>query len=300
LAWYASGVNIANRVPAFPSLAIATVVVSIGCSEAHDKAGRAEQPGARTGANDAGIRSDAGEGAPRPIPDVVADFLKARSSSDAAERTVLLNAAFAADGVYTDPMQTVDHREGLAATIVALQNDIPGATISTTTRVDLIRGRFRYGWQIVATDGTVRRTGEDVGAVGSNGKIQRIDAFFDPPATNATPTGLKALIDALAAPNGDALGNGLKSAITDEAVWTDRSAQTTGVQDLVAHLVYLLSPGSGTKFELAGYLDAYGNVFRARVSVAGGYAAQYGQLFGHATTDGRLDTIEYFDSELSN
>lgn len=120
---------------------------------------------------------------------------------------------------------------------------MPGATISTTTRIDAVRGRFRYGWQIVKA---------------------------------------------------------LESAVTDDAVWTDRSVQTTSVQDLVAHLVFLLSPGSGTRFELAGYLEPYGDVFRARVSVAGGYAAQYGQLFGHATAEGRLDTIEYFDGELSN
>jgi hypothetical protein len=268
-------------------------VLTIGCGEAQSAQAREQPDGGSVEVGDGPV-------APRAVPDVVGDFLKAWGATDAKERKSLLAASFAPDGVYTDPAQSADGRQALDAIMARLEESMPGATIVTTTRIDLLRGRFRYGWQIVAGDGTTRQTGEDLGASNPNGIIQRITGFFDPPASSTTPAGLEALFGALAASNRATLETALATAVTDDVEWTDRSGQAVGLSALVEHLVHLLSPGSGTKFELAGSPDAYGDDVRVRVSVAGGYATQYGQLFGHSASDGRLDSITYFDGELTN
>ena len=290
---YASGVGFSNRTPGGALASFALVVFMIRCGESRSARSDEEPDGSATQVRDAQV-------APRLVPEVVGDFLKAWGTPDATERAALLEGSFAPDAVYTDPVQSADGRDELDALMTRLQGGIPGATIVATTRIDLLRGRFRYGWQIVAGDGTVRQTGEDEGTASPGGIIQRITGFFDPPSSSATPAGLEALVRALAAPNRTTLETDLATSVTDDVVWTDRSGQAVGLPALVDHLVTLLSPGSGTKFELAGSADAYGDYFRMRVSVAGGYAAQYGQLFGHSASDGRLDSVTYFDSELTN
>jgi hypothetical protein len=270
---------------------LALVSVITGCGRASHAAPRELVDGSIATMTDSG-------GVPRTLPAVISDFLQAWGTSDAGERQSLLRRSFAPDGVYANPEENADTREGLDAVMARLQSSSPGATIASTTRIDLLRGHFRYRWQIVTSDGTVQQTGEDEGAANEKGTIQRISGFFDPPASGAAPASVDALFRALSASSRATLLTELSAAVSDHVVWTDRGVQSIGISALGDHLVTVLSPGSGAHFALEGSVDSYGDAFRANVTVAGGYAAQRGQLFGRLASDGKLDTVSYFDGDL--
>jgi hypothetical protein len=285
---YASGVS-----PRIVSL-VALAAFVTACSDSHDRSG-----------SDAPVDTDAGHvapedsgGPPRKLPDVVADFVKAWGTPDADERAALLKASFSADGVYTDPAQSLAGRDALGTAIASLQKSMPGAALTATSGIDQMRGQYRVAWKLVSGDGTTVQSGEDEGEVGADGKITRVTGFFDPAVAGTAPAGLTAFVAAGNAKSKAALTSGLASAVSDAVVWTDLGAHTENVQDLADYLGVLFSPGGGAEVGLEGTLDAYGGFARTGVLLAGGYAASHGQLIAHAGSDERLDWISYFTGPL--
>jgi hypothetical protein len=64
-----------------------------------------------------------------------------------------------------------------------VQGQFPGHSFRRSTGVDAHHNFARYGWQLVAADGSVTLAGTDVVEVGDDGKLLRVTGFFgEPPA----------------------------------------------------------------------------------------------------------------------
>ncbi|MCU1430846.1 MAG: hypothetical protein JWL83_4846, partial [Actinomycetia bacterium] len=97
---------------------------------------------------------------------------------DDATRLDLIGQVWAAEGKLADPPMTADGHTELSAITGTLQTQFPGHTFRRTTTIDAHHGFLRYGWALVAADGTTALTGTDIAVVGEDGKLQRVVGFF--------------------------------------------------------------------------------------------------------------------------
>ena len=102
---------------------------------------------------------------------------------DPTKRLDLLASVWAPDGTLLDPPFDATGPEGIADLVDAVLQHYPGHHFERTTAVDAHHDMARYGWALVAPDGTPAVAGLDVAQVGQDGKLVRIVGFFgDPPA----------------------------------------------------------------------------------------------------------------------
>jgi len=115
------------------------------------------------------------------ISETVAAYAAAWLETDEAKRRRLLEAAWADDGVYTDPTAHVEGRDALVAHIEGFLVQMPGARIRPTSGVDVHHDRLRFTWLMDGADGKPMMEGIDFGEVGPDGRLRRIVGFFGPP-----------------------------------------------------------------------------------------------------------------------
>ena len=101
---------------------------------------------------------------------------------DPSRRLELLASAWAPEGRLIDPPFDGTGPGGVAEMVDAVLGHYPDHTFRRTTAVDAHHDRARYGWELVASDGTVAVTGTDVVTVDPDGRIAEIVGFFGDPA----------------------------------------------------------------------------------------------------------------------
>ncbi|UDY36160.1 hypothetical protein [Dermatobacter hominis] len=111
--------------------------------------------------------------------------LRAYCEPDATVRAELVAAAWEADGVLVDPPFDGAGHDGIAAMADAVLAHYPAHTFERTTEVDAHHAFARYGWALVAPDGTPAVTGTDVVEFGEGGRIARVVGFFGDPVPAA-------------------------------------------------------------------------------------------------------------------
>jgi len=113
-------------------------------------------------------------------------YLEAYGEPDANRRVALIEQIFAPEGhVFDPPIDGAGHT-GINEMFAAVQSQFAGHTFRRTTGVDSHHGIARYGWEMVAGDGSVTLAGMDVAVVNDAGKLTRIAGFFgDLPALDA-------------------------------------------------------------------------------------------------------------------
>ena len=114
---------------------------------------------------------------------VLQDYCAAWSTSDQATRAVLLERAWAEDGVYCDPSARVEGRAALDAHIGGMHAKLPGTRIALSTGVSQHHGCLYFGWQMITAEGEVRINGVDFAELADDGRIARVTGFFGPPGT---------------------------------------------------------------------------------------------------------------------
>jgi len=97
---------------------------------------------------------------------------------DATRRADLLAGAWVADGVLIDPPMDGAGVEAIAGLTDVVLQHYPGHRFQRTTAVDAHHDVARYGWSLVAPDGTTAVTGIDVVEVDGDQKLKRIIGFF--------------------------------------------------------------------------------------------------------------------------
>lgn len=97
---------------------------------------------------------------------------------DAERRIELLRAAWSDEGRLIDPPFDGTGPDGIATMVDAVLGHYPDHTFRRTTAVDAHHAYARYGWELVAPDGTVSVGGTDVVTFDADGRIAEIVGFF--------------------------------------------------------------------------------------------------------------------------
>ncbi len=111
------------------------------------------------------------------VATLVDTHLLAYAEPDAARRAELLARVWADDGQLLDPPFEGTGIDAIAALTDAVLEHFPAHAFRRTTAVDEHHGFARYGWELVAPDGTVAVAGTDVAEL-RDGRIVRIVGFF--------------------------------------------------------------------------------------------------------------------------
>lgn len=109
---------------------------------------------------------------------VVDTYLAVWNETDAERRAALVEQAWNVDGAYADPMLEAKGHEAIADMAAGVQAQFPGHRFRRTTDIDTHHDLVRFGWELTAPDGKVVVAGIDVGALGDDGRINRLVGFF--------------------------------------------------------------------------------------------------------------------------
>ncbi|HEY8173027.1 MAG TPA: nuclear transport factor 2 family protein, partial [Dehalococcoidia bacterium] len=110
-------------------------------------------------------------------------YMKAWNEPDESKRRALLDACWADDGVYIDPLSDVRGREGLNGAIAGMHAQSAGASIVLASGIDQHHNQVRFKWEFRQTDGKTAIAGIDVGELASDGRLARIVGFWAEPPT---------------------------------------------------------------------------------------------------------------------
>ncbi|MFB8208820.1 nuclear transport factor 2 family protein [Streptomyces sp. NPDC056010] len=104
-------------------------------------------------------------------------FAAWNAGPDELEKAVA--AAFTDEAAYTDPLADVRGHEQLAAAIGGVQQQFPGFTFRPLDAVDGHHALVRFGWELVAPDGSAPVAGFDVATLADDGRIASVSGFLD-------------------------------------------------------------------------------------------------------------------------
>ena len=104
--------------------------------------------------------------------------LAAYCEPDAERRATLVAEVWNPEGELIDPPMEGQGLDAIAGLGGAVVTHYPGHTFRRTTTVDEHHGYARYGWAMVAPDGTIALTGTDVVALDGDGRLVKIVGFF--------------------------------------------------------------------------------------------------------------------------
>ncbi|MFE3772566.1 nuclear transport factor 2 family protein [Streptomyces sp. NPDC059122] len=106
-------------------------------------------------------------------------YLAAWNATEDGARDKAVAAAFAEGATYTDPLADVAGHDGLAALIDGAQQQFPGFVFRPLGAVDGHHDIARFGWELVAPDGSAPVAGFDVVRLAEDGRIVSVLGFLD-------------------------------------------------------------------------------------------------------------------------
>ncbi|MBL7501770.1 nuclear transport factor 2 family protein [Frankia sp. CNm7] len=106
-------------------------------------------------------------------------YLAAWNATEPAGTAAAVAAAWAEDGGYTDPLAAVRGHEQIFGLIGAVQAQFPGHLFRQAGAVDGHHDVARFGWELVAPDGTAPVAGFDVITLDPDGRIRSVVGFLD-------------------------------------------------------------------------------------------------------------------------
>jgi len=109
------------------------------------------------------------------INELVTQYLETWNETDPAARKAAIDALWAPDGVYTDPMVTAAGRDQIDATIAAVQGQFPGLAFTLAGTVDAHHDTARFTWSL----GDELVIGFDVLVLDAGGQVANVYGFLD-------------------------------------------------------------------------------------------------------------------------
>ena len=110
---------------------------------------------------------------------IAADYIAMWNAADPDTRDALVARLCAEDVRYTDPLVDVSGRDGLAATIAAVQEQFPGFGFTLVGAVDAHHDQARFGWELGPAAIPAPVAGFDVVTTDADGKVSRVLGFLD-------------------------------------------------------------------------------------------------------------------------
>lgn len=118
------------------------------------------------------------------IQQLVEQYIAVWNETDPGLRRAGIDAVFAADGRYTDPLADLTGRDALDAAVAAVQAQFPGL-VFTLGAVDAHHDIARFTWELGPAGGESLVVGFDVVATGEDGLLGRVLGFLDKVPTGA-------------------------------------------------------------------------------------------------------------------
>jgi hypothetical protein len=109
---------------------------------------------------------------------IVGEYLDMWRETDAAARAERIARVFTEDGRHVDPNADARGHDGLAAMMTAVHEQFAGFQMRQTTGIDTHNDQLRFGWELLAADGTPIVAGIDVGEIAHDGRLQRVTGFW--------------------------------------------------------------------------------------------------------------------------
>ncbi|MBR8254215.1 nuclear transport factor 2 family protein [Burkholderia ambifaria] len=106
-------------------------------------------------------------------------YFDAWNEPDAARRRALIDATYASDAAYRDPLMAGDGHTGIDTMIAAVQERFPAFRFRRTTDVDGFGQHLRFSWALVSPDGAAIVRGSDFGTVDASGCLKSVTGFID-------------------------------------------------------------------------------------------------------------------------
>ena len=114
-----------------------------------------------------------------PTATVVQRYLAAWNATDPAERRAAIEAVFAPEARYVDPLADVTGTDALDALIAGAQEQFPGMRFSAVGEVDAHHDVCRFRWGLGPEGAEPLVIGFDVAIVDSEGRITGVAGFLD-------------------------------------------------------------------------------------------------------------------------
>ena len=106
-------------------------------------------------------------------------YFEAWNATEEGARAKAVAAAFAEGATYTDPLVEVAGHDGLGAAIAGAHQQFPGFVFRPLGAVDGHHDIARFGWELVAPDGSAPVAGFDVVRLAADGRISAVLGFLD-------------------------------------------------------------------------------------------------------------------------
>jgi hypothetical protein len=106
-------------------------------------------------------------------------YLAMWNETDAQRRRAIIDRTWTADGTYVDPLLEASGATALDGMVAGVHDRFPGHRFRRTSGIDVHHDRLRFGWELVAPDGSVTVAGVDVGQL-TGERLQVITGFFGP------------------------------------------------------------------------------------------------------------------------
>jgi hypothetical protein len=106
-------------------------------------------------------------------------YLAMWNETDAQRRRAIIDRTWTADGTYVDPLLEASGATALDGMVAGVHDQFPGHRFRRTSGIDVHHDRLRFGWELVAPDGSVTVAGVDVGQL-TGERLQVITGFFGP------------------------------------------------------------------------------------------------------------------------
>lgn len=114
-----------------------------------------------------------------PTATLVQRYLAAWNATDPAERRAAIEAVFAPDARYVDPLADVTGTDALDALIAGAQEQFPGMRFTPVGEVDAHHDVCRFQWGLGPEGAEPLVIGFDVAIVNADGRITGVAGFLD-------------------------------------------------------------------------------------------------------------------------
>lgn len=105
-------------------------------------------------------------------------YLAMWNEEDPTRRAELIAAAWSTACRYVDPLLEAAGHAALSDMVATVHGHYPGARFRRATAVDTHHDEVRFGWELVAADGSTVVAGIDVGRLDGDGRLTAITGFF--------------------------------------------------------------------------------------------------------------------------
>ena len=113
------------------------------------------------------------------IRQLVESYIAVWNETDPAARRRGIDAVFAPDARYTDPLADVTGPDALDAVVAAVQAQFPGLVFTLAGPVDAHHDVARFGWELGPAGGEALVVGFDVAVLAEDGRIRTVYGFLD-------------------------------------------------------------------------------------------------------------------------